>query len=225
MISDILTFYRLLGNRRFWHRYYRDHPDPGPPSPFALFCAERCLKPGHEVLELGCGNGRDAVYLSSLGMHVTALDLCRSEIRYLRRRHGRNAAAGQNGRLIFLHRDFSRFRSPGAFDGVYSRFTLRSISEPQERQSIASAYVNLRPGGMLLIEARSRRDQLFARSQRLSDSEGMTDHYRRFIDPEELHGRLMQAGFAIEYFIESTGLAVHKDEDPWVVRVVARRPA
>ena len=61
MINRVLAFLRLLDNRRFWNRYYRAHPDPGPPSPFALYCAEHCLRPGLEVLELGCGNGRDTV--------------------------------------------------------------------------------------------------------------------------------------------------------------------
>ena len=69
-----------------------------------------------KVLELGCGNGRDAVYLSSRGMHVTALDLCRPEIRHLRRTRARPEPAGQEGRLVFLHRDFSRFTAPGAYD-------------------------------------------------------------------------------------------------------------
>lgn len=216
-------FLRLLDNRRFWNRYYRSHPDPGPPSPFALYCAEHCLRPGLEVLELGCGNGRDAVYLASRGMHVTALDLCRAEIRHLRRTRGRPEPAGQEGRLVFLHRDFSRFTVPGAYDCVYSRFTLHSISAQQERQVIACTCTNLRPGGVFLIEARSRRDQLLERSRLLSDCEGVTDHYRRFIDLESLLAGLVQAGLIIEHAVESTGLAVHADEDPMVIRVVARR--
>ena len=106
---------------------------------------------------------------------------------------------------------------------MYSRFTLHSISAQQEQQVIASTCTHLRPGGVFLIEARSRRDQMLEHSRLLSDCEGVTDHYRRFIDLERLLASLVQAGLTIEHAVESTGRAVHADEDPMVIRVVARR--
>src|SRR6201994_2618213 len=36
--------------------------------------AERIFQPGEHILELNCGTGEDALYLASLGLHVTACD-------------------------------------------------------------------------------------------------------------------------------------------------------
>ena len=48
-------------------------------------------------------------------------------------------------------------------------------------------------------------------------------HYRRFIRMEELVLELQGLGFTIEDAIEMDGVAVYKDDNPVVVRVVARK--
>ena len=51
--------------------------------PVMEFCPEnRCLKAGPKVLELGCGSGRDASFMLSLGYDVLATDACKEMVRH-----------------------------------------------------------------------------------------------------------------------------------------------
>ena len=50
-----------------------------------------------------------------------------------------------------------------------------------------------------------------------------TDHYRRFINLEELINELEEIGFKILFQIESKGLAPYKDEDPVIIRAVCKK--
>jgi len=43
------------------------------------------LKPKSSILDLGCGSGRDAIYLSKLGYLVTGIDLSKKMIKYAKK--------------------------------------------------------------------------------------------------------------------------------------------
>lgn len=76
---------------------------------------------------------------------------------------------------------------------------------------------------MLFIEARSVKDDMFAKSSKISETEGETDHYRRFLIYENFLENVKSAGFEIVESIEAQGLAKHNDEDPYIVRVIAKK--
>ena len=57
----------------------------------------------------------------------------------------------------------------------------------------------------------------------ISSNERSEGHYRRFIDFNELKSRLIDAGFEIEESLESNGLAIYKDDDPVVIRIIAKK--
>lgn len=71
---------------RFWEAGYADMglSTMGGPSAEVIEIAP-FLSPGSSVLDLGCGEGRNAIYLASLGHHVTALDLSKNAIEKLRK--------------------------------------------------------------------------------------------------------------------------------------------
>ena len=71
--------------KRYWQSYYRTHRDPGANTAFSQFCLDKFLKGGGSLLEIGCGNGRDAVFFAANGLDVTALDQIGEEIDYLNR--------------------------------------------------------------------------------------------------------------------------------------------
>ena len=57
----------------YWDEYYKKDAAPSFPSPFAEYVANK-LSTKQNILEIGCGNGRDSKYFSSKGHHVTGLD-------------------------------------------------------------------------------------------------------------------------------------------------------
>ena len=206
-----------VDNRDYWNQYYKNDVCSKQPSPFAQYVAT-LIEPGRRLVELGCGNGRDAVYLAAQGLKVTALDLSSVTIEHLREQNIPNAE--------FICEDFinSDIHRPNGYDYAYSRFTMHSINKNQEQLLLQRVYASLRPGGKLFIEVRSVKDPLFGKGRQLEHNAFFYDnHYRRFIVLEELVAELEECGFLVEYAKDSKGFAPYGNEDPSVIRVVARR--
>ena len=56
-----------------WDEYYKKDNAPSFPSPFSEYVTNK-LSTEQNILEIGCGNGRDSKFFSSKGHHVTGLD-------------------------------------------------------------------------------------------------------------------------------------------------------
>ncbi|MDA3854036.1 MAG: methyltransferase domain-containing protein, partial [Bacteroidales bacterium] len=112
-----------------------------------------------------------------------------------------------------------------SFDYIYSRFTIHSINYEQEKNTMDWVKRHLNPGGLLLLEVRSIKDELFQEGTIVEDQDNakITDHYRRFIRFDRLKQDIEKLGFDIIFSQESQGLAPYKDEDPMVIRIIAKK--
>jgi SAM-dependent methyltransferase len=116
------------------------------PNDFLVEQAPR-LPPGGRVLSLGEGEGRNAVYLASLGHHVTAVDASRVGLAKARR-----LAAERGVSVETVPSDLSDFTfAPAAWDVAILIFCHLP---PDLRRRVHRAVVeSLRPGGLVLLEA------------------------------------------------------------------------
>lgn len=205
-------------DKKYWETYYKTHRTPDHPSLFAQFVHKNYLSGQTlDLLELGCGNGRDSIFFARHGLLVWAVDQISSEIGFLNQ--------GQlEPNVKFLVADFTDLVLQKVFACIYSRFTLHSILEKDEVRVLNWCYHHLLPQGILCVEARSVHDPKLQVGQRLSDNENVVDgHYRRYFYLDRFQTRLRDAGFAILFAEERCGFAPFDDEDPPIVRVVARR--
>ena len=69
----------------------------------------------------------------------------------------------------------------------------------------------------------SGNDDFYGKGDKVGKNAFVLSHYRRFIEPNLLLMKLIKVGFKMLYFVETNGLAVYKDEDPIVMRVVCRK--
>ena len=97
------------------------------------------------------------------------------------------------------------------------------MTQLEEIQTLRSVSTLLRPGGRFYLECRSINDPLSREGEVISPTERIAGHYRRFIVLDELRDRLTNAGLEIEYEIEADNLAIHKAENPVVIRIIARK--
>lgn len=204
-----------IDNTAYWNQYYHNKLCSTEPSPFARYVST-LVEPGRAMVELGCGNGRDAVYFAGLGVRVRAIDLSAAAIEMLRGQKVENAE--------FLCGDFinTDAHTPECYDYVYSRFTIHSINHNQEQLLIQTMYRALKPGGKFFIEVRGIHDPLFGKGEALERNAFFYDnHYRRFIVLGELMESLVKHGFLVEYAEERTGFAPYGNDDPPVIRLVA----
>jgi len=204
------------GRSEYWNAYYSATPGAQEPSPFAVAAASTMTAPV-TVLEVGCGNGRDAAYLSSLGYMVVGLDASPAAVELCRHMHPDASVEFVAGTLPEHAAKWGQ-----RFDVLYTRFVLHAMTEQDELDLWREARKVLRPGGRLMLECRSIQDPLAREGSVLSPTERVAGHYRRFIVLEELVRRLRAQGYSVESTEESNGLAVHGDEDPVVIRLFGR---
>ena len=203
------------GRERHWGSFYAENVAPTKPSPFAEAVAQS-LTPGTRLLEIGCGNGRDACFFARTGQDVTAID--RSPEAVEAARSEGTSARFLAGTLPALADDLA-----APFAVVYSRFVIHAMPLSEEEELLDSITGLLEPDGRIFIECRSINDPMSRLGEVLSPTERIHGHYRRFIVLDEFRDRLTRRGFVIENEIESDGLAVYGDEDPVVIRVTARK--
>lgn len=204
------------GRSAHWTQFYRDHKAQAP-SPFAIACSRRFLAQ-MSLLELGCGNGRDAAFFAQRGLRVTALDRSDAAIESCR-----SGPIGAVAEFICLDAANAGSLSPRRFDVVYSRFSLHAMTREEESGALQASRDLLSSGGLLCIECRSINDALAREGEVISPTERISGHYRRFIVRQELVEQLENLDFDIIEQIESQGLAIYGDEDPVVIRVIAAK--
>ena len=207
------------GKGQYWDTVYRQTTGVQDPSAFALYVGRTLQKGKMQLLDVGCGNGRDAAYFSRLGHDVWAIDASRSAIDLCRQLHPHSPTKFQHGTAETLAAE----RTAPGFDIVYCRFVLHAMTMKEEAAFCLAGYGLLKEHGRLAIECRSVNDPMIRLGEVLSPTERIFGHYRRFVVMDELLERLKSIGFTIEERTESNGLAVFKDEDPVVNRIIARR--
>lgn len=198
----------MIDDQDYWNKFYEANGLVHEPSSFARYVEDKYFQDGKTLLELGCGNGRDAIFLAEKGKKVSALDLCSKTIDKLSSISIKNAE--------FYNQDFSQLSNFTNFDYVYSRFTLHSIDEETEQAVLQQLPQVLKSGGLFLLEARSLKDE------KLEKTFG-TGHFRRYLDYEATIEKMERLNFKVIEKIESQGLAPYKDEDPFLMRIVAEK--
>jgi bifunctional enzyme CysN/CysC len=205
------------GRDNHWKSYYSESNVPEFPSPFAISVNE-ILEPRKTILEIGCGNGRDAFYFSNDGHTVTAIDRSEAAIQSCKEKNKEDAIDFNSGTIIDFQNEFTE-----KFDVIYSRFVIHAMPLEEEIDLLNASYNFLKSDGKLFIECRSIKDNLAREGDFLSHTERVSGHYRRFIILDDFKVRLEEAGYFIESVIESNGLATFGDNDPVVIRVCARK--
>lgn len=148
-----------------------------------------------DILDLGCGPGRDVSYFKALGHRPIGLD--GSEVFC-------SMARAYTGCQI-LHQTFLNLDLPcNAFDGIFANASLFHIPSQALPSVLDDLHSTLREGGILFI------------SNPRGDGEGWSGqrygHYMQ-IDTSELF--LTRAGFEIlDFYFRPEGKPIH--EQPWL---------
>ncbi|MFB6933989.1 class I SAM-dependent methyltransferase [Streptomyces chartreusis] len=131
----------------FWEARYRDGGRLWSGRPNKLLVREASdLAPG-SALDLGCGEGADAVWLASRGWRVTGVDISRTA---LERAAGHAVEAGVGERAGWERHVLGETFPEGSFDLVNAQF-LQSPVEFDQRSVLRQAAQAVAPGGTLLI--------------------------------------------------------------------------
>lgn len=208
-------------DKEYWDSYYKTHNVPGKPSPFAIYVGKEYFIASEQrkkLIELGCGDGRDSVYFEKIGLDVTAVEQSPTAIHNLNENYA-------NGSIRFIEDDFTEFSTKfdDKFDFAYSRFTLHAVKDENEDKVLKWVFENLKEGGLFLLEVRSTKDELFGKGEKIAHNTfKYNNHNRRFVDFETIKNKISAHAKILESVLDN-GLAVHKTEDPIVIRIIAQK--
>ncbi|WP_344212898.1 class I SAM-dependent methyltransferase [Kribbella sancticallisti] len=105
------------------------------------------LTPGR-ALDLGCGEGADAIWLAQQGWQVTAVDISTVA---LERAAKHASSAGVGDRIDWQQHELGKSFPDGTFDLVSAQF-LHSMGNLPREEILRTAARAVAPGGILLIE-------------------------------------------------------------------------
>ncbi len=189
-----------MRDKNYWKDFYKNNNQNKNCSDFCKFILEyfKSNKDIFNVLDAGCGNGRDSLVLCKK-YKVTGVDNCGFKINYL------------NENIKFVIDNFI-YMDKSQFDLIYSRFTFHSINNKEHEEFLET----IKPNTYLSIEARSNKD--ITKKKYYGNT-----HYRNYIELNYLKELLIKKNFEILFIKEDKNFAKYKDENPICIRVICKK--
>lgn len=130
-----------------YDRLYAETPDAlGPPTPAIARFFEALDRRGARVLDIGCGQGRDALFIARLGHSVVGVDLAPHGIRDM-------VASAEAEALPIegIVADIADHAPDGTFDVILIDRTLHMLARPARLRVLSGLLDHTVPGGWLVI--------------------------------------------------------------------------
>ncbi|MEP2534223.1 class I SAM-dependent methyltransferase [Shimia sp.] len=146
----------------------------GDPTPILVEFFDRFPHGKARVLDVGCGQGRDALFIARLGHEVVGVDISPNGIRDLL------AVAKREGLTIEgVVADVSNFVPEGDFDVVLIDRTLHMLSEPVRLAVLKTMLGHVCPRGWLLIADEVSNIEAFEKVISRDSAQWQTTHKNR----------------------------------------------
>ena len=210
-----------LKNKKYWNNYYNSKDNNIYPSNFALFVLKKYLKKDTFVLDVGSGDGRDTFYLRKKAKHVLGVDLSNIVIKKNKLKSKRLGFKN----ITFKNLSSSKLNKIQAnnINLIYARFFLHAIKEKSENIFLKNILKNFQMNILVALEFRTIKDTLMKKGKKISKYERMTDHYRRFIDPNKFKKKLEKLGFKILYKKLGINMSKSPNDNPHLCRIIFSR--
>ena len=151
-----------------------------------------------DILDFGCGPGRDLLVFKKLGHRPTGLDGCAAFCTMAKQQSGHPVLHQQ-----FLNLDLEQ----GSFDGIFANASMFHVPRQELHRVFMDCHQALRKDGILFM------------SNPRGDSEGWQgERYGSYLEFEEMKSYLQNAGFEIvHHYYRPEGLS--REQQPWLAVV------
>jgi len=142
----------------FWDRRFATDEYVFGVEPNAFLASQHsCFAPGMRVLEIGCGEGRNCVWLAQWGCHVTGIDISQAALAKAAR-----LAAERKVEVQWIHADIRDWGwQPERFDAVVCIFIQFAAPEGRER-IFAGIRTTLVGDGVVVLQGYTPRQLQFS---------------------------------------------------------------
>jgi hypothetical protein len=196
-------------NSEYWTEYYKHNIPFTEPSNFARFVLDYIKTNLNDykklnIQDIGCGDARDTVFFKQNNLNIEGLDRCETII--------------EKNRILYPDIIFNT-KNDTPIDIYYLRFVLHTLSIDEIHELISSLSLRIRKH-YICIETRSTSDANFLET---SFNSGIGEvHKRTLLSKGYLNDILEKNRYTILYSEEVSNLNKYKDDNPNVIRIIAR---
>ena len=205
----------------YWNKYYNFHGNNDKPSSFAIFISKKFINKNTNLLDVGSGDGRDAFHHRKKAKSVLGIDLSDIVIK----QNKIKAKRLELNNIIFKNLSSSDLSKVNykKINFIYARFFLHAINETSENIFLKNISKNFQNDTLIALEFRTIKDVLMKKGKKISKYERITDHYRRFIDPNNFQNKLEKLNFKILYKKLGINLSKSSNDNPHLCRIIFRK--
>lgn len=174
----------LDSTKKKWDKTYRSRK-----MVYGVNFAEKAYKYLQEktqcsILDIGCGDGRDAAFFAERGLIVTAIDFSEEAIRRVH----------LNKPFInALNMDILDMKFPDAsFNSIYAHLSLHYFDDETTKAVMQNIFRMLKPTGFFFIRCKSTDDSLYGKGQKIGKDMFCFEHIRHFFSKEYMREKLYE---------------------------------
>ena len=196
----------------YWNFFYKNKNINNKlnfPSQFSIFTLSKDVEK-NILIELGCGNGRDAFYMAKYYNKIIAIDSSKIAIKD-------NIKKFKNIKnLVFLREDLTRkitLEIPNKEKKtVYARFFFHTLKNKEILAMVNKLSSLLNKNEKVFLEYRTHLDK---KTKKIFQK-----HFRNYIDPKKMVKIFKKENFINIYSNSSYGYALFGNEDPHIARQI-----
>ena len=199
----------------YWNSFYKKKSISSE-STFAKFTYRKIKKFKGKILDIGCGNGRDAYFFNKKGFNVLGVDISQKAIQINSKDKIKN--------LIFKKFDVGKDKLKSKFEIIYCRFFVHTLDEMLENKLINIIKSTKKKNTLVFFEFRNYKDKIFG-NFKSSDHNKMIEfekgHLRRIIDTKVFKKKFItKTKSKIIYEKSGINLSVYKKDNPNLSRLI-----
>ena len=189
----------------YWNKqYHKESNIPKDNSSFAEFVVDSITYPNiGSLIDLGCGNGRDTKYFEKKFESVVGYDFIEHP----------NYLANKKNLIIGDIDNFEKL-----YDIYYMRFFVHAIPESSLDKLLLQISKNKE--SIVCIETRSSKEFNNEPNLITNFKSPIGDKHFRILYSKDYLKSKVEKYFNIDYITEVKGLAIYKDDDPYIIRII-----
>lgn len=168
--------------KQFWDTRYKTRAMVSPLDFTRKAYAYLQDQPRVTILDVGCGDGRDALFFTKKGLKVTAIDFSEEAIRRVLSVHPSIDARVMD----ILSMDFP----DASFGAVYAHLSLQYFDDETTDAVFKNIHRMLVPGGHFFVKCKSTSDPLYGKGTKVGEDTYVLEYQRHFFNKEYMKEKL-----------------------------------
>ena len=212
----------ITNQREIWNKLFEKKDRYGTePLDFAREAWDYMEKTkSKSVLDLGCGEGVEAIFFAEKGAQVTCIDFSDNAMASFKEKIQGTALEEK----ITLVKDdilnISRFGDE-SFDAIYSNLALHYFNDEETSKLFKEIHRVLRKNGLLIFRVKNTRDKYYGQGKKLEeDMYERKGHVRHFFSKEYLNSKIKDFE---TISIKADNKTMGDGTEAWAWKVVLRK--